>query len=208
MAKKRTQRAKGRRRCGVEVKDWFGETVPCGGTRQAHLKKDLKHEYGQETVTFPECGACGNAIERGELYDSWKTRRAGTHIRHTTCPRPSRSSMTSSEILAMAWDVADQPIPSFETLDDLDAFIEQSVAGVEDIVLLIEEKMAAIEEGMGHTSLPVYEELEVRLDVYRQWAEEINEFVGAFNEDFDEPDEDAFERMEAYAAEAISGCPE
>ena len=141
--------------------------------------------------------------------------------------------MTGSEILATAWDIADDDWSQGDTQEDFDTLRDDAAERIEGLVDLIDEKLSAIEEGMGHSDVPVYYELEERRDMYQTWADEVSsvtfdEFVGdeevcvecglsqtdcqvdadhEYEADSDEAGFDAEGAAEALQ-EAIDACPE
>lgn len=157
----------------------------CGRPKRSHsikAKYPITHPFGGPDGTLlelrmPTCGACGIDIDKGQRYRSWSPRNAPRHIRHLDCPPPPRSAMTGSEILAAAWDIADDDLGLElatltreeweEARDDLYERINS------DVVELIQEKLDNIESGMGHTYAPVYEELDERRSMFEEWADDI-----------------------------------
>jgi hypothetical protein len=197
----------------------------CGATAQRHggTKRPITdHPYGGESGTeiftkFPKCsGGCGRTLEKGEQYRKWVVNFGPTFIRCMSCAAPSRSSMTSSEILSMAWDIADQSIEDSEvaTLEDAESKRDELAEAIQEVVDLIQEKLDNIESGMGHTYAPVYEELDERRSEYESWQQEMESVdfsdLTTDEEDEDGEDEEGFdadgarERLE----EALSAAPE
>lgn len=81
--------------------------------------------------------------------------------------------MTGSEILATAWDIADDDWSQGDTLEDFEAMRDDAVERIEELVDLIDEKLSNIEDGMGHTDVPVYYDLEERRDMYDEWRDAV-----------------------------------
>lgn len=167
----------------------------CGKAKRSHsagVKNPiLDHPYGGEDgslieIKFPTCGVCKKEIEKGEQYRYWAPRYGARHTRCMECPAPPRSALTSSEILSMAWDIADGSIESGDVKEDFESARDEYAERVQEIVDLIQEKMDNIESGFGHTSVPVYEELEERLAMYEDWQQEIE---GLDFDDFSEESE-------------------
>lgn len=194
----RTQSATANRRyrCGVMVpskyqKNEDGTPVlePCAKSKSAHQPSTVKkkktgqmvthppkvqdHEYGDPYEVHIQCGNCKENIQPGDRYRFWTPKFGAKVIRCKACPSPSRSFFTRSEILSMAWGIADQDVPNFESVEDFEEWKDEVATQIEEIVEVIQEKLDNIEQGFGHTSLPVYEELEERRDMYEQWKDEV-----------------------------------
>lgn len=156
----------------------------CRKSKKAHgpsVKNPIiDHVYGGPDgtlidIVMPRCGGgCGRTIEKGEQYRFWAPRYGARQTRCMTCPPPSRSALTNSEILSTAWDIADGSIEA-EDQSDLESQRDELAERVGEIVEMIEEKMGNIESGFGHTDLPIYSELEERRDGYEQWQEAISQ---------------------------------
>lgn len=177
MPRMNEQKARGSVRCTV-VED--GSVYACGKSKRAHsdaVKRPVAHTFGGPNgtdieVVWPKCGACQRVISKGETYRYWKPRHGAKQTRCVTCPPPSRSSMTGSEILGMAWDIADADYTADtrEELEDLQTEVAEQIG---DIVDGITEKLDNIEAGMGHPYAPVYEELDERRGEYEAWQQEV-----------------------------------
>lgn len=201
MPRMNQQKAVGSHRCAYQVLStgWNGEMVSrtCGKSKKAHgptVKSPItSHPYGGEdgdlvVVDFPECGVCHRQIAKGEEYRFWQPRHGARHTRCMTCPPPSRSIMTGSEILSMAWSIADEApdLPEGSTESDADTVASDLAEQIGEIVSLIEEKLDNIESGMGHTDVPVYEELEERKSGYEDWQQEVESLD--FSDCYADPD--------------------
>lgn len=243
MARTNVQKAYGSNRCQVETgTDYAGNPRVCNKSKKAHgpsVKHPITdHLYGGEdgtnwTKVYPVCGSCREAIPHGEQYKLWVPRYKPRMVRHMTCPTPPRSAFTNSEILSMAWDLADG---SWDVMEDKDSFtsqVEDVANGIEEIVDVIQDKLDNIESGFGHTELPVYEELDERREMYEEWQREVEELdadefeeegdactkCGLSEDDGDHMDEDdwhdfdpedEFDSEGAHEAfmEALGACPE
>lgn len=204
MARMNVQKAQGKRLCAVvtprqrftklengeygyvdqeiDLED-EGTFKKCGKAKRSHsagVKNPITdHPYGGEDgtqieIVMPKCGVCKKEIEKGEEYRYWAPRYGARHTRCMTCPAPSRSALTNSEILSMAWDIADEAVEvDGDEMDSFKSARDDYAERVQEIVDLIQEKMDNIEGGFGHTSVPVYEELEERLGMYEGWQQEI-----------------------------------
>lgn len=200
MPRQQTAVLRQRYRCGVLVphsyetnNDGTPVMVPCGKSEKAHhpsvgvkKKGELKgqkvtkpakvqdHEFADRIALDVKCGGCHRVIEPGEKYRYWIRRMGGKVIRCKDCPNPPRSFFTGSEIYAMAWDIADQEVPEFTSMEEFDDWKAELVNQIEEIVDLIDEKLSAIEDGMGGPIGPVYEELESRKGEYEGWQDEVD----------------------------------
>ncbi len=167
------------------------------------------------------CGKCEKLLPAGSAYIYWEFRFGGKHTRCTaTACYPRPSELTQSEIKGNAYTIQETAttVAEASTLDELESLRDEAAQGVEEIVELIQEKLDAIEEGMGHTEVPVYEELEERREGYEGWQQEIE---GADFEDFGETEmedkspeerdackEEWFEEQREVLQEALNNCPE
>ena len=164
-----------------------------------------------------QCGRCGTLLPQGSAYVWWKFRFGGKYKRCTdeAC-YPSRSALTNSEILSNAWDLCDDfDASGYEDLNSLCERASEIAQQVEDdIVQLIQEKLDAIEDGMGHCEVPIYGELEERMGEYENWQCEIQcaheEFEGVEpdEDDEDETEEAILERAQQAIQGAVDACPE
>lgn len=93
------------------------------------------------------------------------------------------SDLTRSEIKGQLYSAVETFEDSeFEIAADVIAGVETLAEQVAEVVELIQEKLDAIEEGMGHTEVPVYEELEMRREELEGWWSELEE-VGCIDEE-------------------------
>lgn len=185
MPRMNQQKARGSMICTVVVPpSWEGgKPSTCGKSARAHgpnVKRVIDHKFGgldghYTVTTYPECGVCHRQIVKGEEYRFWQPRHGPRFTRCLTCPPPARSMLTGSEILSMAWDIADDPVdvPDDATLEDVESMRDDFAERIQEVVDLIQEKLDAIESGMGHTGVPVYEELEERKGGYESWQQEV-----------------------------------
>lgn len=158
---------------------------------------------------FKCMGPCQKEIPVGSGYRRWRMNFRPDHVRCMTCPTPPRSFFTSSEILAMAWDLVDGTETNIESYEDFETSMDSLMDGIQEIVDLIQEKLYNIEQGIGHTGVPVYDELEERKSMYEDWLQEVESLKGGINvpEDEDQGDfnlEDAIGLLD----DALAGSPE
>lgn len=187
------------------------------GKKVTHPAKIKDHEFTDPYTVDVICGGCHERIPPGSMYRYWTPNNRGKVIRCTNCPIPSRSFFTSSEILGMAWDIADQTPPDFETVEDFEDWKSEVAAGIADIVYLIQGKMDNIESGFGHSNIPVYQELEDRMYEYESWQEEVESYQVDLPDDseYQNPDDDQSDYMEEVrealsdaAYDVLGMCPE
>lgn len=165
------------------------------------------------------CEKCRKPLPKGSAYIHWTFRFGWKHTRCTdpTCyPKPSE--LTQSEIKSNAYAIQETDISEATTIEDLEELRGEAAQGVEEIVDLIQEKLEAIEEGMGHANAPVYEELDERRDEYECWEQEIEgvefeEFDEYIPEDADDQEKaehktDWFEDQRLVLQDALDNCPE
>lgn len=243
MARMNLQKVRGSWQCQVLVERW-SEQEPCGKPKRSHSDKVKRgvtdHPYGGEDGTLialvlPKCGGpCGRELQPGEEYRLWAPRYGPKRIRCMVCPAPSRASMTGSEILSMAWDIADDDISAegLESIDDFESLRDDFAQRIQEVVDLIQEKLDNIESGTGHTGLPVYEELDERRGMYEDWQQEVealdfSQFEEASeacancslaaSDHYQNDDDHEFEEGESeldvesaleHLQEAIGNCPE
>jgi hypothetical protein len=89
---------------------------------------------------------------------------------------PKRQDLTQSAIYAAAWDAQDganDAIPGATDVDGLESIRDNTAELVDDIANELQEKMDNIESGVGHTGLPIYDELDERRGEYERWSESI-----------------------------------
>lgn len=143
--------------------------------RVDHVKKSRKEH---------KCSNCTRPIEVGSSYRRWRRNFQSDYVLCNECPTPPRSFFTTSEIKAVAWDLIDEEIESFETQEKFEDIVRGYEERIrEELVDLIQEKLDNIESGIGHTDVPVYEELEERKDEIEAWADDVanidsGEFLG------------------------------
>lgn len=152
---------------------------------------------------FKCMGPCHKEIPAGSQYRRWRQNYRSDHVRCMECPTPPRSFFTTSEILSMAWDIADGNVPEFEDYDEFQAACDEVGEQIQEIVNLIQEKQDNIEQGFGHTQIQAWEDLDERRSGYEAWQEEVNQVPYSFDED----DFDADDARDALS-EAMSNSPE
>ncbi len=221
MPRTQVQRARVTKVCAVVISS--DDDSICGRHKQKHEGGSAKspitdHLYGGEdgnliAERLPKCGSCQKIIESGEQYRKWKPRYRGTVVRcMAPACTPPRSYFTSSEILSQAWDIADKEVPTFESVEDFESWCEDVAGSIQEIVDLIQEKQDNIESGFGHTSLPVYEELDERRYMYEEWMEAAS--TAASNLDLSDESEESEDEIDLTellmdaAAEVLGECPE
>lgn len=124
-----------------------------------------------------KCGKCGQQISKGDPYRWWKFHSSGKRVR---CMKPEcsprRSELTQSAIYAAAWDAQDaasDALANAQTKDDLEALRDDLASDIDSIVDELQEKLDNIESGMGHTDVPIYEELDERRQNYEEWKDAV-----------------------------------
>jgi hypothetical protein len=115
-------------------------------------------------------GPCQKEIPTGSQYRRWRMNYRSDHVRCMECPTPSRSFFTTSEILGLAWDIADQELPSeFESYEDFEDQARDLADSIQEIVDVIQEKQDNIEQGFGHTEIQAWQDLDERRYLYENW---------------------------------------
>lgn len=180
------------------------------------------------------CSKCGAKIKAGDGYRWWKFRHGGVRIRclKSGCA-PKASDLTQSEIKGTLYSMQEGFVAEGDSPDDIASALRDFAEEVRNEVVegLLQEKLDNIEQGMGHTNAPVYEELSSRKDELEAWCDEMestaDEIEGEeFEEETDEePDaegkdpedaeEDKARRREEWleelrdkARDAVGSCPE
>lgn len=159
------------------------------------------------------CGKCGEPILAGDPYIWAKPRYGGKRVRcvkyHACRFRPSQ--LTSSEIKGTIYGAQEDWEDRADAHEMTPLEVAQMVAeACREAVELFQEKMDAIEEGMGHTEGHVWLELEERLNELEPWVEELRELVEeweGYQEDEEEEDEDERDWVEEFT-DLLNECPE
>jgi len=159
------------------------------------------------------CGKCGVTLPAGGAYIWWKFRYGGKRKRCTK-PEcyPKRSDLTQNEVLTALYDLQDDiddRIAKSGSVEDLGEIRDDAGEQIQEIIDVIQEKLDNIEEGFGHTSAPIYEELDSRRDEYESWMSEIE------GVEFDEYDSDEYDDRDGWVEaqrdvlrDLISSSPE
>lgn len=121
-----------------------------------------------------KCSNCTRVIPKGASYRRWSINFGSDYLLCDNCPTPPRSRFTTSEIRATCWDIVDDDIESFETQEEFEEVVRGLAERIDEEVLqMVQEKLDNIESGIGHTDVPVYEELQDRLYELESWKDEV-----------------------------------
>lgn len=177
---------------------------------RVYTTKKARKDHGR-------CRRCGTEILKGQTFYYYGFAFGADHKHCVNCfPKPAE--LTQSEIKQTAYSIAEEGFDQ-DTIDDLRDRAEEIRGEIEELAELLQEKMDAIEEGMGHPYAPVYEELDERRDAIEGWAQEMESVVDNAPEELemDEMDDDDMEieaheqEVEAWREElreVLATCPE
>jgi hypothetical protein len=142
-------------------------------------------------------------IIAGQDYLTWKFNRGGRHFRHAACGHPRRSELTNSKMGAVYDAVDDFDPTTCETLEDLQAALQDVATAANDVAAEYGEAADGIESSWPSGN-PTSEACRATADELESWANNLE----SWEPTADESDDDYLDAIREEAQELVNESPE